>query len=273
MARGGTQSECLLQVPQGGSEQSTNRIFFGLNRERCLEWTTEVVFQPSPASDPTLSTEQSPTTVNLQPQKSSKTLYQVISDAFNSRDKKGKGKVLDEETSKWVKTEKEWLASLAPTPVSAVPTLAPVPDSTTACEDGQSIEKKPEPSTSTLASATGSPVPPPNLNPSPIAPNPSPFLLLLSYYAAPIPFIQTSSDDPSSPPIPSLPPPTVAKPPARKYFLLEPTLSLRDVLRGTTILEYPTISLWSAERLLRARLEGTVEIVEKPVATLLERGG
>lgn len=209
------------------------------NREQRMEWTVEVVFRPPPAKDPSAPPRQAQT-ISPPAQASSATLYAVLKATLDSKDKKGKGKEINDEDRAWNAKERAWLATHAPVAVVA------------------SAEGSDEPSTSTSASLpTGSPTP--TISTSSPTPDDS-FTLLL----APPPVPSTSADqddeDDAQPPAPI---PSRAAPRALHPLSLESTLSA--ALNSTQVLEFPTLELWSSEALLRARAKGLVSVGPKPI--------
>lgn len=223
-----------------------------------MDWTTEVVFQPPPTLDRTLPPIQ-PTTVTIAPQPSSATLHHVLSLAFESRDRKGKSKVSTPDETKWNLAERAWLDTNAPAP-APVPVAEPEIVTTSA----DLVREDAEASTSAIPPPPAIAPPTPALAtpiPAPIPDAESPFLLLLAAYFPPIPAPPPSEDAPPPPP-PSRP--TRPRPTPRKLYSLSPLSTLRLSLSGTTLLEFPTLELWTRESFLRARAKGEVELLDPP---------
>lgn len=180
------------------------------------------------------------------------------------RDKKGKGKEVSEEESKWSEAEKKWLRAFKPDE-----DVKPAPKGASGAGESAEGDSKMEDSTAEA--------PPPPKEEDEDAEDDDeaepPFLLLLSVFTAPPPTPRHGLEEPEENPnlvTPLAPPSAVApatspsKPPPRKYYLIHPSLTLKLALASTTQLEYPSFELWSREAFLRARLMGKIEVVDKP---------
>ncbi|GAA5878890.1 hypothetical protein JCM16303_007221 [Sporobolomyces ruberrimus] len=290
----------LMLLPKGMSKRQKNGTRWD-PKKRQLEWTVEVSFLPRPSTDRS-APSQPPSIVATYPVPSVNTLKSVINDAFSIRDKKGKGKAVDPEEATWRLAQKEWLESFKASekaveevqgqesmeqtaeetetkdqgeePVEDLPEDGEVPqtDEVEGAEPeagGQQDEAPTEPAQPDVAppeegearSEAVAPASPARSPPSRVAPpadDDSPFVLLLSFHARPI-YPDSAPDGTQTTPSPS-------KTPSRSVYQLQltPSLTLRDALAGSTLLENPCFEIWPRETFLRQKLLGKIKVVEQP---------
>lgn len=216
----------------------------------------------------------------------------MILGAVAFRDKKGKGKAVDPEEATWRMTEKEWLESFKPAEVEEKKVEEVVADEGEKVEQevgraegvevdeegtdeaNQTAQLEVEGRSEALESSGGtdieeddpeaaaSPDPTPEVSLVPPPADDSPFVLLLAFHSRPI----YSDHAPSDGTQPDRPAPSASKPPARPFYQIQLTssLTLRDAISGSCILETPSFELWPRESFLRQKLLGKIKIVEQP---------
>lgn len=261
----------------------------------------EVAFHSRPLTDRS-APPPAPTIIVTPPTPSSKTLQTALLDAFNLRDKKGKGKAVDPEEATWRLAQREWVESFkagGPELKDSIDEDKPEEEETSqevATEKQKGDEIKPEDETVTTAEGenveeprlddeeettpiateeaqpapvnesepkdTSSPVRPPAHSAAPIDDD-SPFVLLLAFHSRPVYPDSTPTDGTQPAPAPA---PTSTKPPSRSVYQLQLTasLTLREALAGSTLLENPCFEIWPRETFLRQKLLGKLKIVEQP---------
>ncbi|GAA5910763.1 zinc finger HIT domain-containing protein [Sporobolomyces salmoneus] len=288
----------LMLLPKGMSKRVKNSTRWD-SKKRQLEWMVEVSFHSRPLTDRS-APQQPPTTISTPPIPSNKTLQFALLEACNARerDKKGKGKNVDPEEATWKLTQREWIESFKTTEENVVQeTEAGNLEDDVQAEDGDEQAKEdgtqideaepegepahaepiepeegeiddpvePEPSTAieTIQDAESKIAlsSPPPVRTAPPIDDDSPFILLLSFHSRPV-YPDSHSHSHSQPPAPA----SSSKPPARSVYQLSlsASLTLRQALNGSTILENPCFELWPRETFLRQKLLGKLKVVEQP---------
>ncbi|KAI5480908.1 zinc finger, HIT-type protein [Pseudohyphozyma bogoriensis] len=237
----------LVLLPKGMSRRARNASRWDYKGKK-VDWTTEILLHPPSAKDPRAPPQQ-PLIVTNQPLPSTTTLYFLLKAAMDTRDRKGKGKELDEEDAKLRSEQKAWLETFAPLSVPQPAEAVEVPPADAREDAKLSAEASPPQDGSTAPSAD------------------PPFVILSPVVAIP-PRISSSSHDDDELSTSTTAPPatstTTPRPSSKSYYTMSPSDTLRKSLVGTTLIEYPTFEIWSREAFLRARALGAIAVAEKP---------